>query len=65
VPVVGEPLYTMPGQAPNLRALPPGCAFAARCAFAQPHHAVERPPWREAGETQRFLCHLPEGAPEP
>ncbi len=65
VPVVGQPLWSMPGGAPNLRALPPGCAFADRCELAQPHHAVEPPPWREAGPTQRFLCHLPEGAPLP
>ena len=64
VPVLGQPLFSMPGQAPDLRALPPGCAFAARCADARSECAAVAPPWREvAGGKQRFLCHLEAGAP--
>jgi peptide/nickel transport system ATP-binding protein len=65
VPVVGEPLHSMPGQPPSLRSLPAGCAFADRCSHAQPHHRVEPPPWRRVSETHAFLCHLTEGAPLP
>ena len=63
VPVLGQPLFSMPGQAPDLRALPSGCAFAARCANVRPECAAVPPPWREvAGEAHRFLCHLEDGA---
>lgn len=31
----GQPLRTIPGSPPNLAALPPGCAFAPRCAVVQ------------------------------
>ena len=32
----GSRLLTIPGAPPNLAALPPGCAFAPRCAYALP-----------------------------
>lgn len=32
----GQRLETIPGSPPDLAALPPGCAFAPRCGFAQP-----------------------------
>ena len=32
----GTRLLTIPGSPPDLAALPPGCAFAERCAWAQP-----------------------------
>jgi peptide/nickel transport system permease protein len=32
--LAGQPLATIPGQPPNLENLSTGCAFAARCAFA-------------------------------
>jgi peptide/nickel transport system permease protein len=39
VPVLGQPdrpLAAIPGRPPSVDALPPGCAFAARCHRAQP-----------------------------
>jgi peptide/nickel transport system ATP-binding protein len=61
-PVLGEPLYSMPGSAPDLRSLPAGCPFAARCSEA--HEAcLTEPPWRDAGNGHGFRCHLPEGGP--
>jgi peptide/nickel transport system ATP-binding protein len=39
----GQDLMTIPGQVPNLSALPDGCTFRDRCAFAMPK-CVERPP---------------------
>ncbi|MCA8879081.1 MAG: dipeptide/oligopeptide/nickel ABC transporter permease/ATP-binding protein [Rhodobacteraceae bacterium] len=39
VPVLGQPdrpLAAIPGRPPSVDALPPGCAFAARCPRAQP-----------------------------
>jgi oligopeptide/dipeptide ABC transporter ATP-binding protein len=35
----GAPKAPIPGQPPNLAALPPGCPFAPRCAFARPECA--------------------------
>jgi peptide/nickel transport system ATP-binding protein len=32
----GQRLTTIPGAPPSLEALPPGCAFAPRCAFVEP-----------------------------
>lgn len=32
----GQRLETIPGSPPDLAALPPGCAFAPRCGFAEP-----------------------------
>ncbi len=32
----GKPLETIPGTPPNLAQLPPGCAFAPRCRYAEP-----------------------------
>ena len=65
VPVLGQPLYSMPGQAPDLRLLPTGCAFTARCAHALPECAAEPPPWQATAGAgaQRFLCQLRDGAP--
>jgi peptide/nickel transport system ATP-binding protein len=39
----GQTLMTIPGQVPNLSALPPGCTFSDRCSYVMPHCA-ERPP---------------------
>ena len=46
VPKLGskEPLYSIPGQPPNLATLPPGCAFHPRCPEAMPRCATEEPP---------------------
>jgi len=40
----GEDLAWIPGAPPPLSALPPGCSFAPRCAWAQPECSVGTPP---------------------
>jgi peptide/nickel transport system ATP-binding protein len=42
-------LTTLPGEPPDLRAMPPGCAFAPRCAFHQAACDEQVPPLRVAG----------------
>ena len=47
---LGRPVGAMrpiPGALPNLEALPPGCPFHPRCAFATAECALERPPLYE------------------
>ena len=61
--VVDAPLLTIPGQPPNPRSLPPGCAFHPRCAFAQELCRRERPPLVELGAA-RLACHFPVAAPD-
>jgi oligopeptide transport system ATP-binding protein len=41
---VGTQLATIPGQPPNLQALPDGCVFADRCPYVFDRCRVERPP---------------------
>jgi oligopeptide/dipeptide ABC transporter ATP-binding protein len=45
VPKLGnkEPLYSIPGQPPNLASLPAGCAFHPRCPEAMPRCMSEEP----------------------
>jgi oligopeptide/dipeptide ABC transporter ATP-binding protein len=45
VPKLGskEPLYSIPGQPPNLATLPPGCSFHPRCPEAMPRCMTEEP----------------------
>jgi peptide/nickel transport system ATP-binding protein len=45
---------------PRLSAIPPGCAFNPRCAFAFDRCRVERPEPIVCGE-QRVACHLSDG----
>jgi oligopeptide transport system ATP-binding protein len=42
------PLQAIPGNVPNLAELPPGCAFAPRCAHMRPTPCGERRPELEA-----------------
>jgi oligopeptide transport system ATP-binding protein len=51
-------LTTIPGQPPNLQALPAGCAFQGRCGFAFERCASERPRLREFAPARRKACHL-------
>jgi peptide/nickel transport system ATP-binding protein len=52
-----ERLVQIPGSMPRLSAIPPGCAFNPRCAFAFDRCRVERPePIRQG--TQDVACHL-------
>ncbi|MCL6525274.1 MAG: ABC transporter ATP-binding protein [Thermaceae bacterium] len=39
-----RPLIPIPGAPPDLTALPPGCSFAPRCAFATDECTAQRPP---------------------
>ncbi len=56
-PVPGERrrrLYSIPGQVPDLAALPAGCAFAERCANATARCRQGVPPL--VGQTQQAAC---------
>jgi oligopeptide transport system ATP-binding protein len=55
-----EALRTIPGQPPNLQALPPGCAFNDRCPFAFARCLAERPQLRGVAPGHRKACHLEE-----
>ncbi|HEV2301305.1 MAG TPA: ABC transporter ATP-binding protein [Stellaceae bacterium] len=62
-----ERLTAIDGQPPDLSALPPGCAFAARCPRAMPRCGVEAPPEFHTGEDHRARCWLaaPDAAQSP
>jgi oligopeptide transport system ATP-binding protein len=52
-------LQAIPGQPPNLQQLPPGCAFAARCAYAFARCRQQQPPLRPVGSPGHLkACHL-------
>ena len=55
----GQNLLTIPGQVPNLSALPEGCTFRDRCAFALPK-CLQRPPMHtvDAATDHRSACWL-------
>jgi oligopeptide/dipeptide ABC transporter ATP-binding protein len=66
----GSRLMTIPGAPPNLAALPPGCSFAPRCAYALPQCGEATAMSRAAGaprsgsrlrleDTPVFLASLP------
>ena len=53
-------LAVIAGRPPNLSTMPPGCAFAPRCAYATEQCHVERPTLREAAQPgHRFACWNP------
>lgn len=58
----GRVLETIPGQVPALAAMPDGCRFAPRCAFAFDRCRVDSPQWREVAPGHRVRCHLLEVA---
>ena len=53
-------LQGIPGLAPLLRDLPPGCAFHPRCSLAVERCRQEAPALRPAGENAVVACHLAE-----
>ena len=56
-PVSGG-LASIPGDPPNLLALPPGCPFQSRCAHARPVCQAQTPPLqRFEGQRQR-ACNI-------
>jgi peptide/nickel transport system ATP-binding protein len=53
----------IPGRPPSPHALPPGCRFAPRCAFADTTCHTTRPPLQEVGQDQRLACFHPASSP--
>ena len=51
-------LTPIPGTVPSLTALPPGCAFAPRCAFHRAECDVQVPEFRPAGPQHTARCIL-------
>jgi peptide/nickel transport system ATP-binding protein len=58
--LTGKRLKAIPGSPPDLAALPPGCAFAPRCAYAEAACSAARPEVRDLGGN-----HLVRIAPPP
>ncbi|MGO0308510.1 ABC transporter ATP-binding protein [Endozoicomonas acroporae] len=52
-----EDLYAIPGQPPNLQALPQGCAFQPRCQYATNLCQQERPQTTEFDAGRTASCH--------
>ena len=50
-------LTAIPGQPPNLQALPEGCAFRNRCAYTF-ERCLERPELLKFGQDRAKACHL-------
>ena len=55
-----DELYTIPGQPPDLQALPEGCSFAPRCRHAFERCRREVPQLLSDNGTRRKACHLDE-----
>jgi oligopeptide/dipeptide ABC transporter ATP-binding protein len=58
------PLATIPGRPPELGALPAGCSFAPRCAFADDVCRTARPPLVAVEHGRRVACWHPRQAPD-
>jgi oligopeptide/dipeptide ABC transporter ATP-binding protein len=65
IPKLGtkEPLYAVPGQPPDLSALPPGCSFHPRCAQAIDRCRIEDPPDHRNDDGGTTRCWLTEAQP--
>ncbi len=64
--VRGKRLTTIPGAPPNLEHLPPGCAFAPRCAVALPVCPTVMPASRSPAPGRAARCvHVPDLLPQP
>ena len=53
-----EPLAAIPGSVPAPDALPSGCTFRDRCAYAWDRCATEEPVLYQVGPAHRARCHL-------
>ncbi len=53
-------LTPIAGQPPDLITLPPGCPFAARCAYVRPHCRSQWPPLEIVGPEHGLHCWIPE-----
>jgi len=51
-----ERLYSIEGQPPSLRDLPPGCRFFPRCSVAQAVCHEQEPPEVETGDGHSVSC---------
>ncbi|MBN1945601.1 MAG: ABC transporter ATP-binding protein [Bradymonadales bacterium] len=51
-------LMTIPGMVPSPLALPPGCRFVTRCAFADPSCVEQEPDLQDVGRGHRTACHF-------
>jgi oligopeptide/dipeptide ABC transporter ATP-binding protein len=63
----GVGFAAIPGQPPDANALPPGCAFAARCAWRLERCATDRPELHAdpgPAASHEFACHNPVNAAE-
>ena len=59
-----EPLASIPGRPPDVGDVPPGCAFASRCAFATDRCRTELPVLEETSATgDRAACWHPQSGP--
>jgi peptide/nickel transport system ATP-binding protein len=58
----GRRLYAIPGLPPDLSNPPPGCRFAARCAYATEECRAQEPELTDEGHS--FACFHPLGAKE-
>lgn len=52
-----ERLFTIGGQPPDPRELPPGCSFAPRCSHVMDACRTEYPPQRELGQNHFVSCY--------
>jgi peptide/nickel transport system ATP-binding protein len=57
-------LYNIPGQPPDLTALPAGCKFAARCRYVQDTCRQSEPPLGGEAPAHQYRCYFPVGCPE-
>lgn len=51
-------LHAIPGQPPDLQALPAGCSFEPRCNYAFKRCRQEIPELRTIGDGRLVACHL-------
>ncbi|MFW2365028.1 MAG: ABC transporter ATP-binding protein [Desulforhopalus sp.] len=54
----GSELYTIPGQPPDLQALPQGCSFAPRCKYVFERCTKKVPELLPGKGTRKKACHL-------
>lgn len=55
----GRPLQQIPGMAPNMALLPPGCAFAPRCTRVSEACSSQAPGPTSLGDGRSVRCHHP------
>jgi oligopeptide/dipeptide ABC transporter ATP-binding protein len=60
IPKLGskEPLYAIPGQPPDLSALPTGCSFHPRCRYVMDHCGAEEPTEERLEDGSTVRCWL-------